>query len=103
MPFSEAICLPLIYFRAWGSFAKTANIEVAAQRRYEQGALISRMAKNPILMTAFEMLGASREFGQQDKTFTGTLRSRKGRIQVLALPSILRTMTAMPSVRRYKS
>jgi hypothetical protein len=36
---------------------------------------------------SFEMIGAFWKFGQQNETFTGTLRSLKGRARLLAAPS----------------
>jgi ApeA N-terminal domain 1 len=41
---------------------------------------------------SFEMIGAFWKFGQQEDSFTGTLRSRKGRVQVLAAPSYIAKM-----------
>lgn len=41
---------------------------------------------------SFEMVGAFWKFGQQEDNFTGTLRSRKGRVQVLAAPSYIAKM-----------
>lgn len=41
---------------------------------------------------SFEMIGAFWKFGQQDDSFTGTLRSRKGRVRLLAAPSYIAKM-----------
>ena len=38
---------------------------------------------------SFDMIGAFWKFGQQDDSFTGTLTSRKGRVETLAAPSYI--------------
>jgi ApeA N-terminal domain 1 len=41
---------------------------------------------------SFEIIGAFWKFGQQNDSFTGTLRSHKGRVQVLAAPAYIANM-----------